>query len=290
MANRERVSACDDPLANLMTFEQQGPGHEKEIHGTLEEGSKSKEQELLKSLDSSKIQFKEKKATVNKSQHVAPPAPAQQISVPAGGAAKGLGFATSLWENDNSLLKSDGDILVGGNMLSAGKVEENSIFSQKNSDVNRPDNVIFAGSKPSSSIGPSSLMGKVNISGFADDEKIDDLTVGKILEKEEDGLDFDLFGKTNVIQARSQGVALHQMKSVVNSITKTDLEISSEAELDKMAAVTIEKKEKPPVTVFVTALPEIPAPAPAAISVASLSDIDAYIVSESSSGGGGLFD
>lgn len=294
MASRERV--FDDPLASMFsgadTADSRSPADKAP---TFVKPAVAQEPEVLKGLDASKIHFKEKKVA-------ATPAPAAPVTtkgdIPAPmGAAKGLGFATSLWENDNSLLKPKDDILAAATISTEVKIDDNSIFASKQTNDERnvkSSDDIFAGVKRTP-IPAGNSLGKVNINGFADDEKIDDLTVGKILDKE-DELDFNLFGKSNVIQARSQGVALHQVKTAVNSITKNDLEVASEDVLEKMAAVTIEKEKTPISSVFAataaatTTTIEPPSPTIASVNVNSLGDIDAYIASESASGGGGLFD
>lgn len=232
---------------------------------------------LFKTLDSTKINLKKDKNQIKTIQQQQ-----QQQHKPFNHAEKGLGFTTNLWDNDNintSKSKNLDDLLVSATASSSSSSND-TLFG--NNDLKAND-AFTIGMKMNQNTDTNK--GKVN-TGDLDDNKLDDLKVGKLIEKE-DELDYDLFGKKNIVQARSVGTILHKQKNVSET---EDLEIDSAEVLDNLEKVTLKENVfTRKIIQKAVALNDITIPAVADDIDISKFDINAYI-NENSGGGGGLFD
>lgn len=112
------------------------------------------------------------------------------------------------------------------------------------------------------------------------EEKLDDLGVSNIMEREE--LDFDLFGKSKVRQLD----ALSDTPTTAPKIYQEDLTLQSEDEFAAMEAVLSTSSVTKPSFIGATETRAIPT---AYVDTSTL-DINAYIMQQESDSGAGLFD
>lgn len=275
MSNKK--SLFDDPLGDPLSLSSNHNEIKKSI--VFDDSSTNNDDiGLFKTLDSSKINLKKDKN--QKTNAII------QQSKAVNAAEKGLGFTTSLWDNDVSKSKVD-DLLNDISLKTTTSSSSNdTLFGSKTESNVKDDALAELGIKISPNIQNNTRGGKVNI-GELDDNKYDDLKVGKLIEKE-DVLDYDLFGKKNIVQARSVGTILHKQKNVSQT---EDLEIESAEVLDNLERVALDN-------VFTAAttsiLPQaLHATANSKINTDDLDmtkfDINQYI-NDNKSGGGGLFD
>ena len=230
---------------------------------------------LFKTLDSSKINLKKDK---NQPKVIA----VQSNTIkPQNAAEKGLGFSTSLWDNDDNITNTKKlDDLFNVNVKLSN--DTTALFGSKNDIKKNDDTLADIGIKINPNI---QISGKVN-TGNLDDNKLDDLKVGKLIEKEDD-LDYELFGKKNIVQARSVGTILHKQKNISEN---EDLEVESAEVLDNLEKITLKDN------VFTNIATKKVSQSPTITPTVNTDDIDiskfdinAYI-NENSSQGGGLFD
>ena len=272
-------SLFDDPLGLSSNNSNNSNNNEITKKGLLfDEGQSNNDTGLFKTLDSSKINLKKDKNN-QKTNTIQ-----QATTKPINASEKGLGFTTSLWESDVSNSKVDD--LLNDISLKTTPSSNDTLFGGKVESKVKADALAEIGIKINQNPNQNNTKGgKVNI-GDLDDNKLDDLKVGKLIEKEDD-LDYELFGKKNIVQARSVGTILHKQKNV----SQTDLEIESAEVLDNLEKValkdnvftskTIVPQSSPSTTVNTNINPDD-------IDMTKF-DINAYI-NENSSGGGGLFD
>jgi len=277
----KKSSLFDDPLGDPLGIGNNNDNNDKKKGLILDNNNDNDDLGFLKTVDSSKINLKKDK---NK-----------QISVsqtntntkPLAYAERGLGFSTSLWEdedknkNTNDLLN---DITIKPTSSESAK---ELLFGNVSKTKTKDDTLEEIGIKITNNNKTTTLGGKVN-TGDLDDNKLDDLKVGKLIEKE-DALDYDLFGKKNIVQARSVGTILHKQK---NASDMVDLEVESADVLNNLEKVTLKNDN-----VFTSIQPmkteNVTSTSTSTINTDDIDiskfDINAYI-NENSNNSGGLFD
>jgi len=275
----KKLGLFDDPLG-LGNNDDNNNDKKKGLTSSLFDNNNNNNNQddigLFKTLDSSKINLKKDK---NQPKIIAIQPPIKQQNA----AEKGLGFSTSLWDNDDNITntKKLDDLFNDTTTSLLSNDTTTSLFGNKNDIKKKDDTLADIGIK----INPNASSGKV-ITGNLDDNKLDDLKVGKLIEKEDD-LDYELFGKKSIVQARSVGTILHKQKNISEN---EDLELESAEVLDNLEKVTL--KDNVFTTIATKKVSQSPVITPTVntddIDIAKF-DINAYI-NENSGQGGGLFD
>jgi hypothetical protein len=119
-----------------------------------------------------------------------------------------------------------------------------------------------------------------------DDERLDDLQVNKMLEKEED-LDYAMFGTSNAIMGGGNKKAYAE--SAAPSVNKSRV-LDDSILHDSIFDLEINDKKVNIASSAVQFIAPIVDPVPAVASSAGVFDINAYIQNQSADSGGGLFD
>lgn len=227
----------------------------------------------LRAIDTSKVTLKEKKkkdVPITESSATTK----EPINLnPSNVAAKGLGFGVALWETQKPSSTQSADLF--GTLDIGPTNQKDSLFFDKQGS--KPDDDEF---KPVSS---GKVLGRFKVAAEENDDELGDLKIKSITEKE-DSLDFDLFGKSSIVQG---GKERANNEKAISKIKKEDLEIEGSDVISQLEAVTVERR---PQTIFTSvALPtETDVSESADLDLSAL-DLNAYISSNSSSSGG-LFD
>ena len=278
--SKKTLGLFDDPLG-LGNNDDNNNDKKKGLTSLFDNNNNQDDIGLFKTLDSSKINLKKDKNNQGKIIAIQPP------SKPQNAAEKGLGFSTSLWDNDDNITntKKLDDLFNDTTTSLLSNDSTTSLFSNKNDIKKNDDALADIGININPNIQINTSSGKVN-TGNLDDNKLDDLKVGKLIEKEDD-LDFELFGKKNIVQARSLGTILHKQKNISEN---EDLEVESAEVLDNLEKVTLKDN------VFTTIATKKESQSPVITPTVNTDDIDiskfdinAYI-NENSGPSGGLFD
>lgn len=278
----KKSSLFDDPLGDPFGVGNNNNDNEKK-KGLIFDNSDNDDLGALKTVDSTKINLKKDKNKISVLQ-------TSTNSKPITYAEKGLGFSTSLWDDDDDKKNKKGNDLLNEITLKPTTETAKELLFGNTSKTNTKDNTLEEiGIKINNNNNnkATTLGGKVN-TGDVDDNKLDDLKVGKLIEKE-DALDYDLFGKKNIVQARSVGTILHKQK---NASEMVDLEVESADVLNNLEKVTLKNDN-----VFTSILPQKSSTktedVPPMINTDDIDiskfDINAYI-NNNSSNSGGLFD
>jgi hypothetical protein len=274
--SRLKVSAADDPLLGLLGDPNADEAPKKPSPA---KAATAAPVESLKTFDTSKVTLKENKPK----KEVPKPAEPEDVAAVKPTAEKGLGFATSLWAEDEPKRSSTSNLLDELGVSTNSTIEKDSVFNF----TNRPKAGFDA-----SKIAAATDAGKFRLDNDKPDNE-DDLAglhhAGKYLQKEED-LDFETFGKSKVAQG---GKVLAENQKKMSKVQKEDFDLASNDLIDSLATATIEKKEKPKPAATLSFLDE-PEPSTAAPepNLDSMDDFASYIATQGgdSGGGGGLFD
>lgn len=277
--SKKTLGLFDDPLG-LGNNDDNNNDKKKGLTSLFDNNNNQDDIGLFKTLDSSKINLKKDK-NQGKIIAIQPPIKIQNA------AEKGLGFSTSLWDNNDNVTntKKLDDLFNDTTTSLLSNDTTTSLFSNKN-DIKKNDDALADIGIKINPIQINTSSGKVN-TGNLDDNKLDDLKVGKLIEKEDD-LDFELFGKKNIVQARSVGTILHKQKNISEN---EDLEVESAEVLEQyLEKVTLKDN------VFTTIATKKVSQSPVITPTVNTDDIDiskfdinAYI-NENSNQSGGLFD
>jgi hypothetical protein len=267
--SREKV--LDDPLA---AFAQTAPVVPK----AAEVNPAMTANEEIRTINTDKVNLKQKPtksaATTLKepTESIFDPSPTVQSNLTK--ESKGLGFASALW--DNTPISAGGDVLEGSSGVSS---TDTGIFTKKSADPVVQD---YSRLKSKSSTADG---GKFRVAAEENDDTFEDLKVGKLVEREDTATDFELFGRTKVVQGAKGAVETQQAFS---KSRKDDFDLVSNDTIANLESATVEKKAKP-TTVF-TSPSFLDAQVTRAEEVdLSALDINAYI-SQNSASEGGLFD
>lgn len=261
----------DDPLSGLLSSPSARPA--------AAAATTSSEETVFRTVDVSKVKLAAPKPAAKKEE-----LPIEKldplVAAKTSGAAKGLGFGVDLWSDTTPTKKASADFLQ--TIVSSDQQLEGGIFDSTATAaaaVVRPSNV------------DEKATGKVRlgVSVASDETQLKDLTMAsKLLEREEE-LDYATFGKTTHAKQLRESV-IHKVE--VGS-ARGDLELESEDVLKRMEGALANDSEpsisKPVLSASSRAAPVAAAPAAIDVDLSKL-DLDSYIASQESSGGGGLFD
>jgi hypothetical protein len=263
----------DDPLSGLLSSPSARPA--------AAAATTSSEETVFRTVDVSKVKLAAPKPAAKKEE-----LPIEKVdplvAAKTSGAAKGLGFGVDLWSDTTSTKKASADFLQTIVSSDQQTSFEGGIFDSTATSaaaVVRPSNV------------DEKATGKVRlgVSVASDETQLKDLTMAsKLLEREEE-LDYATFGKTTHAKQLRESV-IHKVE--VGS-ARGDLELESEDVLKRMEGALANDSEpsisKPVLSASSRAAPVAAAPAAIDVDLSKL-DLDSYIASQESSGGGGLFD
>jgi len=272
-ADRVKISAEDDPLASMFGSAPRKPKAVVDLSQTTTTS------EALSSIDTDKIVFKVKKEKVTQSSS-STERQQNPLGITSASTKAKYGFSSSLFESNSSSflpsaspLKASDDVLLGANDGDAD-AEENIFKTQKS-----------VSTIPTTTSGTGTL--RVG-SGISDDmlEKVDDLHVGKIMERETTtDEDFLMFGKSKAAEEVRAVKAKLEAAAPAPSADGLD-EQDDLGALDTAAASLAKQREIKKAAA--AQVPVAPVDVPE-IDLASM-DLDAYMASQSTSDEGGLFD
>lgn len=255
----------DDPLSGLLSSPSSAGARP---------AAASAEESVFRTVDVSKVKLAAPKPAAKKED-----LPIEKndplVAAKTSGAAKGLGFGVDLWSDTTPTKKATTDFLqtIVSSDLDGGIFDATATSAAA---VVRPSNV------------DETATGKVRlgVSVASDETQLKDLTMAsKLLEREEE-LDYATFGKSLHAKQLRETV-IHKVE--VGS-ARGDLELESEDVFKRMEGALANDSE-PSISKPILAASAPVSAAPAAVEVdLSKLDLDSYIASQESSGGGGLFD